>query len=914
MAAALVTFASWNFLITTAHAQGTAFTYQGRLNNGTNPATGLYDLRFAIYDATNAGTQQGLLITNNATGVTNGLFTVTLDFGNQFNGANRWLDIAVRTNGAASFTALSPRQALTPTPYSITAANAITVSSNQSFAGANSFNGNISILDPASSITFPPTSGTNSPMMYMFASGTANADRMVIAHSPSYPNWGLQYQDLPDKFNFLSSGTPVLTVDLGARKVGIGTNTPTTALQVLGTVTASSFSGDGSGLTGLNIGQSFWRTNGNLGADPANGAYLGTADNLPLEIKVNGSRAWRLEPNTNFAPNLVGGSPVNFVAPGVVGAVIAGCGAAIYLGITHTNGVSSDFGSVGGGLDNAIQTNSNYSTIGGGNGNTIQSYCGNSIIGGGYQNTIQYSAYFSTISGGDVNTIQTGAIESVIAGGYGNTILQDAYLSTISGGDYNTIQTNANNASIGGGHFNTIQTYAYYSTIGGGYSNTNLGRYGTISGGFKNSAPGDYGAVGGGSQNSVAGGGTVGGGSQNLVARIYGTVGGGFQNTNAGSFGTVGGGVQNAVTADYGAVGGGSQNILAAIYGAVGGGYQNQVTGIYGTVSGGSQNIVASDYGTVGGGRQNSANNFESTVAGGRANNASGGNSSILGGYANATSGNLASIAGGIFNIASGSAALVAGSNSLSSGYGSVALGVNTRATNFAATASGNFTLAGGNSSTAMGYITTATGDYSTAFGFNTKATGAYSTALGENTVAGGLASTALGYFAQATNSGSLVWGDASALPAPSSQVDNSLTFRAAGGYRLFSNPNMTAGISLAAGATAWATISDQNAKKNFARVNGQTVLEKLSSVPVEQWNYKWEQDNAVPNIGPMAQAFKAAFYPGRDDKTITTLEFDGVELAAIQGLNQKLEEQKAENAELRARLEKLERLLTQNK
>jgi cell division protein FtsB len=53
-------------------------------------------------------------------------------------------------------------------------------------------------------------------------------------------------------------------------------------------------------------------------------------------------------------------------------------------------------------------------------------------------------------------------------------------------------------------------------------------------------------------------------------------------------------------------------------------------------------------------------------------------------------------------------------------------------------------------------------------------------------------------------------------------------------------------------------------------------------------------------------------FYPGRDDKSITTLEYDGVEPAAIQGLNRKLEEIRAENVELKARLEKLEQLLEQ--
>src|SRR3974390_2182240 len=84
-----------------AAAQATAFTYQGRLNDGGNPANGIYDLRFAIYDAASGGAQQGNSVTNTATGVINGLFTVMLDFGNQFPGADRWLEIGVRTTGQA---------------------------------------------------------------------------------------------------------------------------------------------------------------------------------------------------------------------------------------------------------------------------------------------------------------------------------------------------------------------------------------------------------------------------------------------------------------------------------------------------------------------------------------------------------------------------------------------------------------------------------------------------------------------------------------------------------------------------------------------------------------------------------------------------------------------------------------------
>ena len=120
-----------------AYPQGTAFTYQGRLNDGAGPATGLYDLRFGLYDAASAGGQQGYLLTNSATAVSNGLFTVTLDFGSQFNGADRWLEIGVQTNGGSGFSTLSPRQPLTPTPYAIFAGSASVAASAGSVAAAN---------------------------------------------------------------------------------------------------------------------------------------------------------------------------------------------------------------------------------------------------------------------------------------------------------------------------------------------------------------------------------------------------------------------------------------------------------------------------------------------------------------------------------------------------------------------------------------------------------------------------------------------------------------------------------------------------------------------------------------------------------------------------------------------------------
>ena len=107
-------------------AQGTAFTYQGRLNDGSAPANGNYDLRFALYDALTNGSPVGVAITNAPVPVSNGLFTVTLDFGpGFFDGNPRWLEIGVRPNGVnAAHMPLIPRQSFTSAPYAVRALGA----------------------------------------------------------------------------------------------------------------------------------------------------------------------------------------------------------------------------------------------------------------------------------------------------------------------------------------------------------------------------------------------------------------------------------------------------------------------------------------------------------------------------------------------------------------------------------------------------------------------------------------------------------------------------------------------------------------------------------------------------------------------------------------------------------------------
>lgn len=97
----------------------TTFTYQGELANSSVLANGTYDFRFILYSADLGGTQIGPIVTRNSVAVSQGVFTVPLDFGSVFGSEPRFLEIAVKSGGAPSFTLLSPRQVLTPATHAL---------------------------------------------------------------------------------------------------------------------------------------------------------------------------------------------------------------------------------------------------------------------------------------------------------------------------------------------------------------------------------------------------------------------------------------------------------------------------------------------------------------------------------------------------------------------------------------------------------------------------------------------------------------------------------------------------------------------------------------------------------------------------------------------------------------------------
>ncbi len=459
-----------------AAAQPNSFTYQGRLDDASGPANGLFDFQFALYPASfGTNNQVDTTITQQFLPVSNGLFTVQLTFpmAGNFDGSDRWLEIAVRPAGlATNYVTLAPRQQITSAPYALTAQR----------------------------VTGSVTAGQ-------------------------------------------------LTGVLGGTNLG-GTYSGAVAF----TNTANTFTGNGGGLTNVNAATlggltsaGFWRTNGNTGANPNNGAFLGTTDDQPLEFKVNARRALRLEAvsDTNFAAvvNVIGGSMSNRLINAAKGATISGGGAG-YAG--DENIVGGDLGTVGGGRGNSALASE--ATVAGGRANTAGGTF-NSTVSGGYANSAM--ADYSVVSGGVGNA--AGGEDSNVGGGRGNVISSNGWRGTVSGGVFNTVD--ATEGTVGGGGFNSAR--AYSATIGGGGGNAASGEWSTIAGGRDNLLTNaHYATIGGGRLHAIesnAWDAVIAGGIANRIEAdaADATIGGGWENRiGSGSLGaTIPGGVSNTVTA-----------------------------------------------------------------------------------------------------------------------------------------------------------------------------------------------------------------------------------------------------------------------------------------------------------------------------------------------------------------------------
>ncbi len=353
-------------------------------------------------------------------------------------------------------------------------------------------------------------------------------------------------------------------ISLALLPSAVVTNNDSASITLNGT-----FSGNGSGLTGVNAAElgglssaSFWKTNGNAGANPANGAFLGTTDNNPFEVHVDGTRGWRMEPDSRGAgvPTLIGGYAGNAVLqPGSGGDFIGGGGVGSIPNLINSNS-SGIF--IGAGSGNQVGPNVNDAVLAGGNGNVIRSP--DSVVGGGVNNVIGANAQYAFIGGGNNNT--NAAIGGTVGGGAYNYSSGNSYgYSTVCGGQSNICGSYAtvaggygNNAGgfgsfIGGGGFATDTGYATDNYDG----NTASGQASTIGGGFGNTASGPGSFIGGGGFDGNVGddlfeGNTASGGGD--------VIGGGVFNSAEGLDSTISGGLFNEADGDYSVVPGGNFN------------------------------------------------------------------------------------------------------------------------------------------------------------------------------------------------------------------------------------------------------------------------------------------------------------------------------------------------------------------
>jgi hypothetical protein len=360
-------------------------------------------------------------------------------------------------------------------------------------------------------------------------------------------------------------------------------NAITSAKIADGTITSADIANGTIGASDLASGVlDFWKLTGNAGTTSSH--FLGTTDNKPLHFRANNRRVLRIEDrvdagNTYHTVNILGGAPINNIDAGVIGATIAGGGQDNNTGLDGPNDIRGDFGTIGGGSANFIDTYT-FGTIAGGAGNIIQ---GN----------------YATVGGGASNNPAANYV--TIGGGLGNYAF----------GVY---------AAIGGGFMNSIASE--YGTIAGGRANSVTGVEGAVGGGFENTAQ-NYATVGGGRDNNAGPYGTIAGGYSNITQGLDTAIGGGITNIANGNRTTIGGGGSNVAAGESATIGGGNSNIANADYATIPGGYQNYAGGIAGFAAGHrafafhNGSFVWSDYSSTAHFEDTGSNQFLIRAAGG---------------------------------------------------------------------------------------------------------------------------------------------------------------------------------------------------------------------------------------------------------------------------------------------------------
>jgi hypothetical protein len=942
----LLALATLNLQTSIGFAQGTAFTYQGKLASGGSAVSGVYDFTFAVWNAANGGTQQGATFATNAVPVTNGYFAAALDVGNVFTGNALWLEIAVRTNGASSFATLTPRQQLTPTPYAVFAGTASNLSGT---LPAGQLNGAI----PASQLSgaagaatnFTGTlagdvTGTQTATVVAFvgdqsamnvASGTSAANAAASANNANT----IVKRDASGNF---SAGTIAASLTGNATTASTANNfSGSLAGDVTGTQNATLVSSVG-GSTAVNI---------HAAEQSANAATSANTANAIVKRDPSG--------NFNTASITLNGN-LNLPATTASAGVIYSGGRPLIQSYGNGNFFAGSFAGnmTMTGTDN---TGAGYAAL---FNNTIGSQ--NTAIGGeallentnGYHNTANgYAALESNTSGSDNTALGYAALVSNTSG-YENTANGFGALNDNTNGSQNTAigwEALLDNAS--GGNNIALGFKAGYYLMGN--DNIDIGNGGVSS---------DNNIIRIGDQQA-----------QTFIAGVLNGNGGGLTNLNAASLSGSVSNVSNlylpATTASAGIIYAGGSTLIQSH------GNGNFFAGPgAGNLSTGATNSTAIGYAAL----QSSTSGDGDTAVGFATlqNNTSGqGNTAVgidallgnsIGSYNTANGAYaLPDNMSGSYNTAVGVSSLlnnISGSNNIALGY----------LAGFYITGSSNIDIGNQGGSSDNGIIRIGSGQTQTfiagvlngegggltdlnaanltgsvadaRLSANVALLNASQSFSGQNNFAGnvgiGTTSPAHKLVVQADDSG--IYYDAQQFiiqgnTSTSQQLE--LGYKTGGNFGTIQAVQQNVGFrplvlqpsggNVGIGTTSpaypltmnsgaycslagvWTSVSDRNSKEAFTAINPRAVLEKVTALPITEWKYKVEADG-TEHIGPMAQDFHAAFgLNGADDKHIATVDEEGVALAAIQGLNEKLNEKDVEIqdlkqsvAELKAMVERL--------
>jgi hypothetical protein len=397
----------------------------------------------------------------------------------------------------------------------------------------------------------------------------------------------------------------------------------------------------------------------------------------------------------------------------------------------------------------------------------------------------------------------------------------------------------------------------------------------------------------------------------------------------------------NIVLSDFGTIGGGYSNTIGQSsssvdtrFATIAGGFQNaiQEADFFSVISGGSQNLIGFDaYASViAGGAQNTIQSgaFNSFIGGGFPNmirsNAS--YSVISGGYFNTNGGHYSTVPGGYYNSALGDFSFAAGHQAKANHPGTF-IWSDSQSADFASTGTNQFLI---RASGGVGIGTTAP---EAPLHVVESSAGAVTANPASIAVFERSGNSYLSMLTPSNNESGLIFGSPINSTDGGIVFNNSLTSRglqfrtAANSTRMVILSNGDVGIGtnspqqrlhVLGNILATGTVngsSDRNLKEHFEPVDTCEVLDKVAALPITRWNYKAETN--VSHLGPMAQDFYSAFNVGMDDKHISMVDADGVAMAAIQGLNKKLEQLRSSKdaciAELEERLVRLEEMVSRN-